>query len=100
MARRAWVFALACAFGARVGRCDEALTLEMRTSDRRAIERDTYLYTSVDIPPGAFHVRRFEPVATQDVVHHMLLYGCALMALMSRLLKLVVRLVISNRCLF
>jgi len=77
MARRAWVFALVCALGARVGRCDEALTLEMRTSDRRAIERDTYLYTAVDIPPGAFHVRRFEPVATQDVVHHMLLYGCA-----------------------
>jgi len=51
-------------------------TLRMRTADARALVRDTYLYVPIRVPEGAWHVVKYEPSAKQEIVHHMLLYGC------------------------
>ncbi|KAL9986947.1 hypothetical protein ACROYT_G001165 [Oculina patagonica] len=53
-------------------------TIRIKMPGTRPVKMDTYLCTAVQLPPQKQYLVQFEPSASQETAHHMLLYGCSL----------------------
>ena len=61
---------------AKKGACQQGVYVDaLVPADYEVLGEDQYVCFRVDLPPQSLKIVGVDPLSTQDVVHHMLLFG-------------------------